>query len=136
MIIDDEYLNPDGTMPEWAEQFVRCSKWIEDALKYSAGTHDIVDVLDAVATNRMQLWPGEQSAVVTEIMVYPRKKMLHVSLAGGNLKEISVMAPSIIDFAKHIEADGITIAGRRGWERTFVRDLNFKPLYYWMHMEI
>lgn len=132
----DDYLNPDGTMPEWLEQFVRCRKWIEDALKYSADTHDIYDILDEVAYNRMQLWPGKESAIITEIMVYPKKKMLHVSLAGGNLKELSQMAPSIIEFAKFIECDGITIAGRRGWERTFVRDLNFKPLYYWLHMEI
>jgi hypothetical protein len=136
MIIDDEYLNPDGTMPEWAEQFVRCSKWIEDALKYSAGTHSIYDILDAVACNQMQLWPGEKSAVITEIVVHPQKKMLHLALAGGNLEELSVMAHSIHAFAKHIEADGITIAGRRGWARTFMRDWNFKPLYYWMHMEI
>jgi hypothetical protein len=135
MIIDPDYLNPDGTYPEWLSEFVRCRKWLEDALKYSAGTHSITDVLDAVATNHMQLWSCDTAAIVTEIMVYPQKKILHMPLVGGNLEGLELLAPSVKEFSKFINCDGVTIAGRRGWERTFVRDFGFKPLYHWMYME-
>lgn len=137
LLIDDEWLNPDGTEHEWLVDFKRCQKWLEDALEYdNAGTYSIQDICDEIASNRMHLWPGEESAVVTQILVYPQCKHLHILLAGGNLEELERMAPSVIDFAKYFGCSRITLAGRRGWGRTWVRKFGMKPLYYWMYAEV
>jgi hypothetical protein len=61
----------------------KCKEWIEAALEYSGGTHTIEDVEDAIRSGRMQLWPAERACAVTEIVVYPRKTVLHVFLGGG-----------------------------------------------------
>ena len=54
--------------------------WIEAALEYSGGTHVYQDIVDAIGEGRMQLWLGERGCAVTEIVVFPRKKVLHVFL--------------------------------------------------------
>ena len=51
----------------------RCRPWIEAALEYSNCTHEYQDIVDAVATGNMQLWPAPRWCIVTEIVVYPRK---------------------------------------------------------------
>lgn len=136
MNFGDKYLNADGTEPEWLSEFKRCKQYIADALEYNAGTHTLEDILDAVASNEMQLWPGNSSAIVGQIVVYPRKKAYHMPFVGGNLEELQLMGPSIIDFAKFVGCHMITTAGRRGWDRTFLRDIGFEPMHYAMKLEL
>lgn len=131
-----KYLNEDKSQPEWLSEFIRCRKWIEDALEYSLGTHNVQDLLDGVATNELQLWTHTNTAIITQILVYPRKKLLHVPIVGGNLEEVEAITPSLIEFGKFTGCAGLTTAGRRGWERTFLRKFNFKPAYNCMLMEI
>ena len=97
----------------------RCKVWIENALLYSGGTHDFVDVVDAVLEGRMQLWPAEDACMVTEISVYPKKKILHGFLAGGNMKRIEEMRGDAEEWAKLQGCSAVSIAGRAGWERVF-----------------
>jgi len=131
-----KYLNQDGSQPEWLSETIRCRKWIEDALEYSLGTHDFYDIVDGIATNALQLWASDKAVIVTEMMVYPRKKLLHAPVVAGNLEGVEEMTPTVIEFAKFMGCQGITTAGRRGWERTFLREYNFKPAYNCMLMEI
>jgi hypothetical protein len=136
LLIKPEWLEADGTEQKWVSEFKRVQKHLENALEYSAGMLNLQDILDAIAISEMQLWAGEDSAIVSQISVYPRKKILHLPFVGGNLEELERMAPSIVAFAKHINCDMITTAGRRGWERTFLRQYNFKPMHYAMYTEI
>ena len=92
--------------------------------------------MDGVATNALQLWASDKAVIITEIMVYPRKKLLHAPIVAGNLEGVAEIAPSILEFAKFIGCQGVTTAGRKGWERTFLREYNFKPAYNCMLMEI
>lgn len=55
-------------MSEWETEFERCRGWIEDALQYAGGTHTIDDIKQAIAEQRLVLWPGKRSAVVTEFV--------------------------------------------------------------------
>ena len=57
------------------EEILRCRKWIEDALEYSGGTHDFDDIVRGIYEQRMQLWPSEKGCIVTELVVYPKKKV-------------------------------------------------------------
>jgi hypothetical protein len=95
----------------------RCRPWIEAALEYSGGTHAFEDVADAITEGRMQLWPAPDACMVTEILVFPRRKHLNVFLAGGKLERLHDMWPSLTEWARAQGCHAITASGRRGWSR-------------------
>jgi hypothetical protein len=95
----------------------RCSGWIEAALAKSGATHSIEDVKEAVEDGRVQFWPGENCALVTEVLHYPAAKRVRVWLAGGELKEIGSMLRMGERWAEMIGADGIEVVGRKGWAK-------------------
>ena len=70
------------------DELARCRPWIEAALEYSGGTHDFIDVAEGLHKGTMQLWPAPKGCIVTEIVVYPKKKLLNVFLGGGELDQI------------------------------------------------
>ena len=104
------------------EQFTARQKYIEDALEYARGTHTIDDIWDGVVTGQFQFWPGDKSAIITEVQIYPQKKVMHIFLAGGELNELLEMEKSVRAFAKTIGCNSMSISGRRGWLRIFERD--------------
>lgn len=55
--------------------------------------------------------------MVTEIVVYPRKKVFHVFLAGGTLQELIDFHEPAIEWAKAQGCSGMTLSGRFGWEK-------------------
>lgn len=100
---------------------------IKRALAYQA-THDIEDVERMVADGDAQLWEGEKSAAVTEIIVFPRLKALHLWLCGGDLREITeVMLPQAEAFARMEGCTRLTTAGRIGWDRVMNKH-GFTPI--------
>jgi len=80
--------NIDVVQEDVFEQLERCRGWIESALAYSGGTHDFFDIVRGVMSGYMQLWTGENGCAVTEITVYPKRKILHVFLAGGKMEQV------------------------------------------------
>jgi hypothetical protein len=114
-------------VPDWMREFARCAPYIEAALKYDGGTHTVEDVMLSVAAGERQFWPGKQSAIVTELARHPRMSVLHFWLAGGDLQELETMVGPIERWAKEQGCTRITLAGRRGWARTFMRDAGYEP---------
>lgn len=114
----------------------RCRQWIEDALEYAGGTHSFDDIAAGVLAKKFQLWPNHNSAVVTEIVVYPNTKNLHFFLAGGNLDELKMMRPHIEAWGKSIGCTRVTLAGRKGWERTFLKDEGYTPQWFVLSKEL
>ena len=98
-------------------EFDRCAKGLENALVYPNGTHDIEDVGDGIEAGRFEFWPGKNSAVVTEIYVYPKKKVFHIFLAGGKMEELLEMWDSIEVYAKVVGCTSLSVSGRKGWMR-------------------
>ena len=98
----------------------RARPHIEAALSYASGTHTFEDVAADISAGRAILWPGENSAVVTRIVEHPRKRTLHFFLAGGNLAELEVMLPIIMQWGRERGCSSASLTGRRGWERTFL----------------
>ena len=72
-------------------------------------------------SGHMQLWMGANGCAVTEIIVYPNKKVLHVFLAGGDkgygIKQITDMHDDAMAWGKQQGCDGMTVAGRKGWKK-------------------
>lgn len=104
------------------EQFHARRKYIEDALEYAKGTHTIDDIWNGIVDGTFQFWPGEKSAIITEVQIYPQKKAMHIFLAGGDLNELLEMEKSVRAFAETIGCNSMSISGRRGWLRIFERD--------------
>jgi len=100
----------------------RCRKWLESALEYAGGTHEWSDIVDSVSTGRMQLWPAEKSGAITEILCYPRKKVLHVFLAGGDMIELVNMIEDASRWGVSQGCKSITMSGRKGWQRVLNKD--------------
>jgi hypothetical protein len=99
---------------------------IEAALSKGGGTHSFDDVAAMIEDGRAQFWPGPRSVIITQIIDYPRKKVIHVFLAGGVMAEIQKMTPVIEEWAKAQGCSGATIIGRAGWQRSFLTHLGWK----------
>ena len=104
-----------------ADELMRGKDWIESALKKGGETHDFKDIVDGVLSGHMQLWMGENGCAVTEVIVYPNKKVLHVFLAGGDkgygIKQITDMHDDAMAWGILQGCDGMTVAGRKGWKK-------------------
>ena len=112
------------------EDLERLRHHVEAALEYSGGTHGIEDIAEGLKTGRFQLWPGDNSVIVTEIIVYPRLKNLHFFLAGGDLDELRLMQPLVESWGKNMGCTRVSLAGRKGWERTFLKDEGYTPKWF------
>jgi hypothetical protein len=112
------------------EDFERLRHHVAAALEYSGGTHKIEDIAEGIRRGQFQLWPGRDSAVVTEIIVYPQLKDLHYFLAGGDLDELRLMRPLIEQWGKSVGCSRVSLAGRKGWERTFLKDEGYEPKWF------
>jgi hypothetical protein len=99
------------------KELLRCRKWIESALDKGGNTHNFIHIVDGVISGHMQLWAGPKGCAVTEIIVYPNKKVLHVFLAGGNLDQITDMHDDAMEWGKVQGCDGMTLVGRKGWKK-------------------
>jgi hypothetical protein len=109
------------TPEEAPAEFARCRPWIEAAIDRAEGTLTIDDVIHAIAEGRMHFWPGKNCAAVTELAVFPRKRILNVTLAGGDMDEILDMIPSFKAFGRALGCECVAVVGREGWERVLGR---------------
>jgi hypothetical protein len=115
-MIDYEKYKVDGEFPLWVELFKKSEHFLAAALEYDY-THTLQDVADKVNNCTMQLWPLGNSAMVTEIQNFPRCKVLHVYLAGGDLNTILNFVPQLKAFGRDMGCIKISFAGRPGWEK-------------------
>ena len=111
-----------------SEELARCKPWIEAALSYSGGTHNFEDVVVGLQKGTMQLWPTPNGCIVTEIVVYPQKKVLNVFLGGGELEQILDMHNDVIEWAKAQGWAALTMTGRFGWKKPLAKH-GWKPLH-------
>jgi hypothetical protein len=110
------------------DELARCRAWIEAALEYSGGTHNFDDVAEGLASGKMQLWPAPKGCIVTEIVVYPRKKVLNVFLGAGELDQLMDMHKDVIAWSKAQGCVAVTITGRHGWKKPLTKH-GWKPLH-------
>jgi len=75
-------------------------------------------VLTKIKQGQFQLWRGEQSALVTNVVDVGNGRHLVWLFAGGNLTEINeLMKPEIEDWARHVGCIRATMTARPGWSR-------------------
>ena len=110
------------------QEFERCKPYIEAALEYTGGTHDIIDIYEGLYKGTMQLWPAEKSCLVTEIINYPKMKCLNIFLGGGDLTEIMSMHEDVILWAKDQGCSALNMTGRFGWKKPLL-EYGWKPMH-------
>jgi hypothetical protein len=106
------------------KEVLRVRPFLQPALDLGNNTHDYVHIVNGILNGTLQLWPTENSALVTEFHNYPNKKYLHIFIAGGDLDEIRGVHPDLVSFAKATKCDGLTLNGRPGWIKALA-DLGF-----------
>jgi hypothetical protein len=90
---------------------------IEAALSYTPGTHTFDQLVAMVQAGHLTLWPLPHSFMLTEIHQYPSARHYHIFLAGGDLDELVSMHTDVIEVAKALQCDKLTLTGRAGWAR-------------------
>lgn len=90
---------------------------LQRALDDAGNTHTPADVRAAIEADEAQLWIGEHSAGVTEVLTYPRCKVLHIWLVAGELNEIARAREALDGFARMAGCKRVSLTGRPGWQR-------------------
>lgn len=121
---------PDGeapSTPPWLTELLRLKKHVEAALEYAGGTHELCDIAAGLDCGQFQMFTGPDSIVVTEFIEYPRKKALHIFLAGGHLDELERLLKPVEGFARRAGCSRVSLCGREGWGRSFMSKAGYKP---------
>jgi hypothetical protein len=113
---------------------------MKKAAKYTYGRYTSDDIYDSVVEHDHHLWvafdkTGIKGAVVTNIIVYPKRKLLAMAFCGGHdLKEWKDPMLNLLQrFAKDMGCDGIESTARAGWAKIFSND-GYKQ--HWVTFEL
>lgn len=89
---------------------------IERILEEQGGLYSFEDFLAELDRGSIQSFSMGESTVFTSIRDFPRKRVLEVRLAVGNLPEIYALQPQIVAFAKQNKCElMLASVGRDGW---------------------
>ena len=98
--------------------FERCWPWLEVSLNKFGATHNQLQIWDAIRTGRAVLWPGENAAILTNVINHPiGLRSCNVWLQGGDLDELKTMHPALEQAARVHHCDQMIAWGRDGWVR-------------------
>lgn len=100
---------------EFAPQFER-------ALREAGGTHTIEDLAKLIDEQKVKLWDGGDSLILTEIYEFPQKTVLNFWIAVGRRPTLLKMQRYICSYAITQGVDSAIFTGRRGWGRTELMD--------------
>ncbi len=90
---------------------------LQRALDYQGGLYALPDILERISDGRMQSWVRGNSWAVTQISVYPRRRLLEIVAAVGDLGDCRILHGKILAFASEMNVDLVAAYGRRGWAR-------------------
>jgi hypothetical protein len=79
------------------------------------GAYLVSDILTAIAEGRMQSFIEGDSWAVTQIVDYPRTRMLDILVALGDYDECWKLHDRILDYARDHDIGLVQAYGRKGW---------------------
>jgi hypothetical protein len=90
---------------------------LQQALEAAGDTHTPADVAAAIERGDAQLLTDHdgRAFMITEVLQYPRKRVLRLWLAGGRLTALRTLAPQLEQLAREQGCDAMEAAGRAGW---------------------
>ncbi len=112
---------------EWQEQWEHAKPFIEKAVAVQ-DLYTIDDVADKIGDGSFLLWPGTRSAMITEFVDFPQKKICNLLFCGGDYEELEAITNHVEIFAKRMGCSALYGGGRPGWARK-IKHLGWKPEY-------
>lgn len=110
---------------------------LQRALDYQGGLFTLGDILERIANGAMQSWVHNNSWAVTQISVYPRRRVLEIVAAVGDLRDCRILHGQILVFANEMNVDLVAAYGRRGWARDADRNgWKIKTTSYLYHKDL
>ena len=101
----------------FTEAWERSKPFLVDALAY-AGLQTVDDVLDEVKEGSALFYPVQDGAAVFKLGEYPQKRVLIITVYGGELaSNIDGVLEAAAFHARDLDCTEILVGGRRGWER-------------------
>lgn len=94
------------------ETIDKIAPWVAGAVEATGGTHTVADLVEAVMAGKINLFVGERCFCATEFVNYPRRRVLNVFLAGGDLAEKDRLEPLIEAWARGGGAEEIVFSGK------------------------
>ena len=85
---------------------------------------DEAEVFGLLISNQAQLWLGERSAMVLQLLTPP--PIVHIWLAGGDLDDLLSMRGGMEAWGRSQGCEAVTINGRRGWARV-LKPYGYEP---------
>jgi hypothetical protein len=112
-------------------------KRLQRALDYQGGLFALSDILERIADGRMQSWVHNNSWAITQITIYPRRRLLEIVAAVGDLHDCRILHGKILVFARDMGVDLVAAYGRRGWARDADRNgWKIKTTSYLYHKDL
>ena len=90
-------------------------KRIEIALRRGGEYLTLEDLVALARAGKCQFWAEDGAAVASEILTYPRKKVVNVFMAAGELPAIFALQDRITDFAREQGCTAMVCHGRAAW---------------------
>jgi len=90
---------------------------LEEALAHMGGTHTFQDVLDAIKDGQMQSFAEGNTWVVTQVLDFPRKRVLEIILVAGEMAEAEALYEKVLSFGREIGCQLVRTFGRDGWAK-------------------
>lgn len=105
-------------------EFDRCAPWIAAALKGQNLT--VEEVREGVRFGWLQLFHTHDGVMVSEVMLSPRIRAVHVLAAGGTLRAMEELTAKVEMFARLAGCNYGGATGRKGWVR-WLRRFGYAP---------
>ena len=109
---------------------------LKPAIDLNNGLYESEDILRSLVSGEYHLFTADKSALVTSLQSFPRKSVLHVFLAGGDLLELEELYKEVEQFAHYMNCSAITLLGRFGWKKSFLTKYGMKPTCLQMSKEL
>jgi hypothetical protein len=90
---------------------------LELALEHMGGTHTFQDILDAIRDGHMQSFAEGNTWVVTQILDFPRKRILEIILVAGEMTEAEALYEKVLQFGRDTGCQLVRTFGRDGWAK-------------------
>jgi hypothetical protein len=88
---------------------------VNRVLRTTGDFYTFDDIMKAIGTGDMQSFTQGDTWIVTQIMVFPRRKILSVELVAGFMDDCVAAMPQLEEFAREVGATRIIGRGRLGW---------------------
>src|SRR5262245_30573944 len=96
----------------------RVEELLEQALFRGGNLMTMADIVEMARRRRVQVWGDEEALAVSEVLEYPRRRVLSIFAVAGSLRRLREFEPLIAEYARDNGASSmVCMTDRDGWNR-------------------